>query len=356
MTQNKTLPSPEFAATLLKWYDAHQRILPWRALPGERAEPYHVWLSEIMLQQTTVVTVGPYFASFLKRWPRVEDLAAAELDEVLHAWQGLGYYARARNLHKCAKVVAEELDGKFPEIVEGLLDLPGVGPYTAAAVAAIAFDQPATVVDGNVERVVARAFNLQDPLPGVKIEIYEKATLLTPQRRPGDYAQAMMDLGAGVCTPKGALCSQCPVKGFCKAFDIGTVEQLPRRVEKAKKPTRRGIVFWIENKAGEVLLRRREEKGLLGGLMEVPSSDWQEGPVDESEAFRQSPVAVAEWEKIPGTVRHTFTHFHLHLEVMKGRVQVNESVCPASRWVSPKDFSEHALPTLMKKVVRHAVN
>ena len=253
-----SLSSADDALTgaLLGWYDRHRRVLPWRALPGRRAEPYHVWLSEIMLQQTTVATVKSYFDHFVARWPRVEDLASADLDEVLHAWQGLGYYARARNLHKCAQTVARDHGGRFPDTEAGLLSLPGIGPYTAAAIAAIAFDVPASPVDGNIERVMARLRRITQPLPGAKTAIQAAARELTPQDRPGDFAQAMMDLGATVCTPRAPKCDLCPWCDACVARAAGNAEGLPARAPKKVKPTRHGIVFWTVDGQGRVLLRR----------------------------------------------------------------------------------------------------
>jgi len=271
-------PQDARASALLDWYARHRRVLPWRALPGRRADPYHVWLSEIMLQQTTVATVKSYFDHFVARWPRVQDLAAAPLDDVLHAWQGLGYYARARNLHKCARAVATDHGGRFPEIEAELLALPGVGPYTAAAIAAIAFDQPASPVDGNIERVVARLRHIAEPLPAGKKAIQAAARNLTPRARAGDFAQAMMDLGAMVCTPRAPKCGLCPWHDACAARAAGDAEDLPARAARTPKPTRHGVAFWIEDATGRVLLRRRPERGLLGGMMEIPSTDWRDDP------------------------------------------------------------------------------
>ncbi len=344
------------ANALLAWYDRHRRVLPWRALPGERSGPYAVWLSEIMLQQTTVAAVGPYFRDFLDRWPTVADLAAAPLDDLLHAWQGLGYYARARNMHKCAAVVAGDLGSVFPDTEEALRKLPGIGPYTAAAIAAIAFDKPAVVVDGNVERVMARYFAVETPLPTAKPELHELAARLTPAARPGDYAQAVMDLGATVCTPRSPKCLLCPLSGGCAAHAAGIAESLPRRAAKTPKPTRYGIVFWIEKNDGAVLLRRREEKGLLGGMMEFPSSTWGSEEFALAEVLPEAPVGVppdAAWQVLDGIVRHTFTHFHLKLVV--ARVRLVESAGIKGVWLPPDRFDEAALPSLMKKVARHAL-
>ncbi len=302
-----------------------------------------------MLQQTTVVTVGPYFKAFLERWPTVADLAAADLDAVLHAWAGLGYYARARNLHKCARVVTDVHGGVFPDTVEGLRALPGIGPYTAAAIAAIAFDRPATVVDGNVERVMARLFAVEENLPAAKPRLHVLAEGLTPQSRPGDYAQAVMDLGATVCTPRSPKCLMCPWQADCCAQALGIAETLPRRAPKAERPLRRGLVFWTARSDGAVLLRRRPERGLLGGMMEVPSSDWA---AREPADIACAPVS-ADWRELPGQVSHGFTHFQLELNVLAARVRKNAKA--EGVWIMPETFGDHALPTLTKKVVRHAM-
>jgi len=283
----------------------------------------------------------------------VEALAAAPIDDVLHAWQGLGYYARARNLHACARKVAGELGGRFPEDEAGLRALPGIGPYTAAAVAAIAFDRPATAMDGNVERVIARLRDVRTPLPAAKPEIYARAAEITPEKRPGDYAQALMDLGATVCLPRAPRCMICPWAGACRARAAGTAESLPARLPKAARPTRHGIAFWAVRRDGAVLLRRRPETGLLGGMMEVPSTEWRAEPWTLDEAAAAAPVA-ASWRLVEGTVRHVFTHFALGLRVAAAPVEaaaIAEGVwCPIDR------LSDHALPTVMKKVVRHALN
>ena len=349
-----SLASADDALTgaLLGWYDRHRRVLPWRAPAGRRADPYHVWLSEIMLQQTTVATVKSYFDHFVARWPRVEDLAAADLDDVLHAWQGLGYYARARNLHKCAKVVAGDHGGRFPDTEAALLTLPGVGPYTAAAIAAIAFDVPASPVDGNIERVTARLRRITQPLPAGKTAIQAAARQLTPNTRPGDFAQAMMDLGATVCTPRSPKCDLCPWQGACAARAAGNAENLPARAPKKAKPTRYGVVFWVVDGRGRVLLRRRAERGLLGGMIEVPSTDWRDTPWDMGEASGHAPLPAAAWEGA-GEVRHTFTHFHLRLAVVCGTVTGGDIA--DGTWVHPRDFGGQALPTLMKKVAKAAL-
>jgi A/G-specific adenine glycosylase len=342
---------PPSAAALLDWYDRHRRRLPWRSPPGRRPDPYRVWLSEIMLQQTTVATVGPYYADFLARWPTVEALAAAELDAVLHAWQGLGYYARARNLHKCARAVAAEHGGRFPTTEAALRDLPGIGAYSAAAIAAIAFDRPATVVDGNVERVVARLFAVEAPLPAAKPRLRALAATLTPAHRPGDFAQAMMDLGATVCTPRGPRCLMCPWRADCRGQALGVAESLPRRAPKPDKPTRHGVAFWLVDR-DRVLLRRRPERGLLGGMIEVPSTPWRPERWSLDAATAELP-ADARVALLPGLVRHSFTHFHLELRVATGAAPARGPV--DGFWCRFDGLADQALPTVMKKVVAHAL-
>ena len=351
-TGAKSKPSGrQLAPGLLAWYDRHRRVLPWRASPGEASDPYGVWLSEIMLQQTTVAAVIPYYEGFLARWPTVADLAAADLDEVLHAWQGLGYYARARNLHRCAGVVAGELGGCFPDTEAGLRELPGIGAYTAAAIAAIAFGQRAVVVDGNVERVMARLHGVHQPLPQAKPNLYELADGATPEVRPGDYAQAVMDLGATVCTPRSPTCALCPWMQACTAFAAGNPASLPKRSPKKTRPVRRGVAFWAVRDDGAVLLRRRPEKGLLGGMMEVPSTPWEERQWSQADVLAHAPVA-AEWRAIDGAVQHTFTHFRLELTVLVGEVGMEEN--SDGRWVPLDQLAGQALPTVMKKVVKLA--
>ena len=351
------------AEQLLAWYDRHARRLPWRVPPGAkgadgtplRAEPYRVWLSEVMLQQTTVAAVTPYYLAFLARWPSVDALAAAPLDQVLTAWAGLGYYARARNLHICAGVVSGELGGRFPDSEPALRALPGIGPYTAAAIAAIAFGRSATPVDGNVERVVARLFAVETPLPKAKSELRARAEGLTPRGRPGDFAQAMMDLGATVCLPKRPRCPACPLASRCAARAAGTAEGLPRRTAKAPRPTRHGVAFWLVDGAGAMLLRRRPERGLLGGMMELPSTPWREAPWSAEEVRGKAPI-TSEWTVLPGLVRHTFTHFHPEMTVWAGRVAgTRPSGTTDGRWVPLDGLADEALPSVMRKLVRHAL-
>jgi A/G-specific adenine glycosylase len=345
-----SLPRPDPAA-LLAWYDRHRRDLPWRAAPGVRPDPYRVWLSEIMLQQTTVVTVAPYFDRFVARWPDVSALAAASLDEVLHQWQGLGYYARARNLHACARTVAERYGGRFPEDAAGLRALPGIGDYTAAAIAAITFDRREAAVDGNVERVVARLFAVHEPMPAAKPRLRALSRELVPPARAGDFAQAMMDLGATICTPRRPRCVLCPWREDCAARAGGFAENLPARAEKPERPLRRGVVFWLTRPDGAVLLRRREEKGLLGGMIEVPSTLWREAAWGDAEALLHAPTP-ADWTPLPGMVRHGFTHFPLELTVWSATTDSP----PDGIWARPDQFGDYAFPTLTKKVVKHALS
>jgi A/G-specific adenine glycosylase len=342
------------ADRLLHWYDHNARVLPWRSLPGGLPDPYQVWLSEVMLQQTTVVAVAPYFRNFVSRWPTVMDLAAAPLDDVLVAWAGLGYYARARNLHKCAQMVAETRGGVFPDDEEGLRSLPGIGDYTAAAIVSIAHGRRAVVMDGNIERVIARMFAVTDPLPGSKPRLKELAGSLTPEHRPGDYAQAAMDLGATVCTPKKPACVLCPWLSDCEGQRQGIAETLPAKAAKAERLTRRGIAFWTLRKDGAVLLRRRPDQGLLGGMMEVPSTEWRLEPWTLAEAAASCPAQVAEWRELPGLVAHTFTHFHLELSVVVGRARSPELA--RGLWCHLDDLGGQALPTVMRKVVHHALS
>ncbi len=344
-------PQPDRASELLAWYDANARVLPWRVRPGETADPYRVWLSEIMLQQTTVQAVKAYFLKFVALWPNVGALAAAPLDDVLKAWAGLGYYARARNLHACAKQVAARFGGRFPDAEAELRTLPGIGPYTAAAIAAIAFGGRHAAVDGNVERVISRLLAIETPLPESKPEIREKAQALVPVSRAGDFAQAMMDLGATICTPRDPNCLICPWAEDCQGRISGIAASLPRKKAKKQVPTRRGTAFWIERADGAVLLRRRPEKGLLGGMMEVPSTEWGERAQGE-------PPLRATWKVLPGKVEHTFTHFHLELEVWQA-VSLKDGELLAEgdyRWTARENLAGEALPTVMRKVVAHVLD
>lgn len=337
---------------LLAWYDRHARDLPWRVSPAQRRagaspDPYRVWLSEVMLQQTTVAAATGHFLRFLGRWPDVHALAAAPRDEVLGAWAGLGYYARARNLHACAGVVSRELGGRFPDAEEGLRALPGIGAYTAAAIAAIAFDRPAVVVDGNVERVMARIFAEEAPLPGVKPVLRARAAGLTPQDRPGDYAQAVMDLGATVCTPARPACLACPWRGDCRARALGIADTLPRRAPKTAKPVRRGIAWVALDPERRLLTERRADAGLLGGMLAVPGTGWAE---DGSAPADPAPPLPGDWQDA-GEARHTFTHFHLVLEVRLLRL-----AAPGGAGFMPLDEALAAMPTVFAKAVRLATH
>ena len=332
---------------LLAWYDRHARVMPWRMPPqdrknGREPDPYRVWLSEIMLQQTTVAAVKAYFERFTARWPNVSALAEAEDADVMGEWAGLGYYARARNLLKCARMVTEEMGAIFPSSYEDLIRLPGVGPYTASAVAAIAFDNPTTVVDGNVERVMSRLFDIHTPLPLSKTELTHRADTLTPKIRPGDYAQAVMDLGATICTPKRPTCGLCPWTDNCVGRKLGTASELPKKVPKKQKPTRYGFVYFVQRDDQAMLLERRPNKGLLGGMLGWPGSDWSEAP-------EESPPVQAEWQPIKSQVRHTFTHFHLHLSIMTASVSLG-CIPQRGEFVARSKFKPSELPTLMRKV------
>ena len=335
------------AKHLLDWYDANARVLPWRAPPGSPPpDPYRVWLSEVMLQQTTVAAVGPYFARFLALWPTVNDLAAADDAEVMAAWAGLGYYARARNLLACARAVAAR-GGVFPGTEEALRDLPGVGAYTAAAVAAIAFGQRAAVVDANVERVVARLHAIATPLPQAKAEIRRRTEQLTPHDRPGDFAQAMMDLGATVCTVRAPRCLLCPLSPDCAGRRLGP-EQFPVKAPKRAKPQRRGQAFWIE-RDGAVWLVRRADKGMLGGMRALPDNGWSA----RSDGNTAPPLA-GEWQDL-GTVRHSFTHFDLDLQLMlysgSDWARLEQTT---GEWWPVAQLDRAGLPTLFAKAARLA--
>ena len=320
-------------------------------------DPYLVWLSEIMLQQTTVAAAGSYFKAFLQRWPRVEDLAAASQDDVLTLWAGLGYYARARNLWRTAGIVARDLGGVFPDTEEGLRALPGIGPYTAAAIAAIAFDRKATAVDGNVERVVARLFAVETPLPDAKTELRALAAGLTPDRRPGDFAQAMMDLGATLCSVRNPNCLLCPWVEACQGRAAGLEADLPRRRPKAEKPTRHAVAFFITRPDGAIYLRRRPEKGLLGGMMEPPSTAWRQELRGEAEVEAEAPMA-GPWRVLPGGVRHVFTHFAFEVKVWAAVVSERPPGLAGDRdgrWVLPDALGEEALPSVMRKILAHGL-
>ncbi len=335
----------DLSDALLGWYDTHARVLPWRVPPmesrvGVLPDPYHIWLSEVMLQQTTVAAVVKYFHAFTTRWPTVYDLAAAEDAEVMGEWAGLGYYARARNLLKSARMVVSDHGGVFPDTRDGLLSLPGIGPYTAAAIAAIAYGHSETVVDGNIERVMARIYDIHTPLPAAKPELTALAATLTPQERAGDYAQAVMDLGATICAPKSPACGICPWTKACKARTQGAAADLPRRAPKTRKPTRYGIAYIARRGDGAWLLERRPDKGLLGGMLGWPGAEWGAEPVAQ-------PPLEADWQTLPAEVRHTFTHFHLRLIVQAATVA--DATPDAGHFLPASQFSPADLPTVMRK-------
>ncbi len=337
----------DLSLDLLAWYDVHAREMPWRIGPadrkaGVRPDPYAVWLSEVMLQQTTVAAVRAYHNKFMGLWPTVSVLAAAQDADVMAAWAGLGYYARARNLLKCACKIVDEHAGVFPETNDELLTLPGIGPYTAAAISAIAFDQPSVVVDGNVERVMARLHNVHDPLPASKPALTAHAAALTPRLRAGDYAQAVMDLGATICTPRNPACVICPWREPCAARAEGTAAELPKKTPKKKVPTRYGIAYVVRRNDGAWLLETRPEKGLLGGMRAFPGTDWSEAPQPDP------PLDVA-WTTMNDVARHTFTHFHLELTIMTATIGPEDTV-DRGYFVEKAEFNPRDLPTAMRKV------
>ncbi|OSP55074.1 A/G-specific adenine glycosylase [Pseudoruegeria sp. SK021] len=333
--------------TLLAWYDRHARLLPWRTPPAARTQgiqpdAYRVWLSEIMLQQTTVPAVKGYFERFTATWPTVHALAAADDSVVMAAWAGLGYYARARNLLKCARQVVQSFDGVFPADRDLLLTLPGIGPYTASAIASIAFDLPATVVDGNVERVMARVFDIHTPLPKAKGELTALAGSLTPTQRPGDYAQAVMDLGATVCTPRSPSCGLCPWSEACLGRARNTAVDLPKKIRKPSKPLRVGTVYIVRRSDGAWLLEQRPQTGLLGGMLGWPGTNWSESTPPDC------PPIDADWTEVSTQVRHVFTHFQLHLAVRIADVAVNARPMRGT-FIPDERFNPSDLPTVMRK-------
>ncbi|PZA10292.1 A/G-specific adenine glycosylase [Rhodopseudomonas palustris] len=340
---------------LLAWYDRHRRTLPWRALPGGVADPYAVWLSEIMLQQTTVRAVGPYFAKFMARWPSVTALGEASLDDVLKMWAGLGYYSRARNLHACAVAVTRQHGGRFPDTEDGLRALPGVGPYTAAAIAAIAFGRRTMPVDGNIERVVSRLYAVEDELPKAKPRIKALAETLLGPSRAGDSAQALMDLGATICTPKKPACALCPLMQGCAARLRGDAESFPRKAPKKTGALRRGAAF-VVIRGDQVLVRSRPAKGLLGGMTEVPNSDWLPEQ-DDAAAKAQAPAVkgVTRWHRKAGVVSHVFTHFPLELTVYVAQAPAGTRTPAGMRWAQISTLADEALPNLMRKVIAHGL-
>ncbi len=342
-----------FRDDLLRWYDKHRRPLPWRAAPGQPADPYHVWLSEIMAQQTTIPAVIPYFLKFLNKWPSVHDLASASADDVMQNWAGLGYYARARNLHKCAVMVSEQLGGKFPQTQDALQELPGVGDYTANAIAALAFNHPANVVDANVERVMARIYAVTEPLPDSKPELKRLAGKMSlgEKKRPGDYAQSVMELGALVCTPTSPKCGVCPVSKYCEARKLGIQNELPARKAKGEKPQKHGYVYWITSPDGKILFERRGEKGMLGGTIGLPTSLW----VERAKTRKHLSIASkAKATKIK--VLHGFTHFDLELHGFA--VILKDTYKPEGGdyfWATRKEAANLGIPTLFKKALKQFI-
>jgi A/G-specific adenine glycosylase len=360
MGKGKTNSGVGVGDGLLAWYDRSRRTLPWRAAPGEKPDPYAVWLSEVMLQQTTVAAVGAFYAKFLTLWPRVENLAAAPVEAVMQAWAGLGYYSRARNLHACAQSIVRDHGGHFPDSEADLLRLPGVGPYTAAAIAAIAFDRPAIVVDGNVERVIARLRAVETHLPAAKKEISALVAEIAPRARPGDFAQAMMDLGATICTPRSPACVLCPLRGDCVASAAGTQEDYPRKAAKKPRPLRRGAVFYLRRADGAVLTRTRPPRGLLGGMEEFFGTDWRsERAVDWAalllaEDNAAPPLARAIW-RCAGEIEHVFTHFALKLAVFVAEAPRSAAAPDGGRWLDEAQMRAAALPSVMRKAERAAL-
>ncbi|WP_017670313.1 A/G-specific adenine glycosylase [Blastomonas sp. AAP53] len=346
------------AADLLAHYDAHARDLPWRVAPadrraGVRPDPYRVWLSEVMLQQTTVAAVTGYFDRFVTRWPTVDALAAAPDEDVLAAWAGLGYYARARNLIACVRTVAAGHGGQFPDTEAGLRTLPGIGDYTAASVAAIAFDRPSAVVDANVERVTARLYAIETPLPAARTEIRARVAALVPADRPGDFAQAMMDLGATVCTPRNPSCLLCPLAQHCAARAAGIAESLPVKLPKKPRPQRTGTAWWIEQD-GKVLLVQRPGSGMLGGMRALPDDGWSARGDGNAE-----PPMTGQWQRIDAAVAHVFTHFSLDLALALYRGPQIDKVAfenlNGAIWWPVDNIAGAGLPTLFAKAAAVAI-
>lgn len=344
----------KYRGQVLDWYDTHGRDLPWRYKNGETANPYHVWLSEIMCQQTTVQAVIPYYTKFLSTWPTIEALAQSKQEDVLSAWAGLGYYARARNLHKCAKIIADDLKGQWPKSATELKQLPGIGDYTSAAIAAIAYNEPATVMDGNIERIMARFFGIKDPLPKAK-PIFKKYTARffdEYEKRTGDFAQALMDIGANICTPKNPKCPSCPLKEGCYAYKNSSQESFPRKDKKKQSPHKFGEVYWITNDKGEVLFHRRPEKGLLAGMAGLPTSTWDVHPpnINKPEALKDV-QHIQDIHDTPVTIKHVFTHFDLTLALKKAKLADDTKSPNDYFWANPKKQAQ-ALPTVFRKAER----
>ena len=346
---------PGFSTLLLAWYDRHARVLPWRSGPaarrhGERPDPYRVWLSEVMLQQTTVKAVLPYYQAFIDRWPDVTDLAAADDDAVMAAWAGLGYYSRARNLIACARQIHDLHGGRIPDKAADLVKLPGIGAYTSAAIAAIAFDEPVAVIDGNVERVISRYFAIETPLPAAKADIGARLASLVPPNRAGEFAEAMMDLGARLCTPRNPACSLCPLADGCRAFGSGRQSEFPVKPAKKQRPTRYGEAYVAIRDDCAVLLRKRPPKGLLGGMAEVPGTVWTQLDASEDAV----PIA-GDWQTTARNVEHTFTHFHLVLRVRQARFAMTSPAPEGAWWSAAEKLPHEALPSVMKKAIEAAL-
>jgi A/G-specific adenine glycosylase len=354
-TSESTIDAVTFQADLLGWYDTHKRVMPWRAKDGQRPDPYHVWLSEVMLQQTTVAAVHDYFLKFIARWPDVKALAAADMGEVMQAWAGLGYYTRARNLYKCAQILAADYDGQFPEDEKELQKLPGIGPYTAAAIAAIAFDRPSVAVDGNVERVGARLFEITTPFPEAKPFVHDKVRALYHGiQRPGDFVQAMMELGATICRPKSPQCLLCPVRRHCHAFAHASAEDLPKKQRKKARPHKYGYVYIIQSQEGNYLLETRPQNGLLGGMPGLPHSGFDyDVNACTAPPFINNGQAEAEMLGENHFIMHSFTHFDLTLFVCAGMAYNNKTPGDGYYWVEPAHFTDEGLPRLFQKVVQY---
>jgi len=352
----KTATHSDLSSKLLEWYDLFGRDLPWRQR-GAHSNPYTVWVSEIMLQQTTVKTVIPYFYRFMEHYPTVESLAAADIEDVLFLWQGLGYYTRARKLHECARCIVDRYGGAFPKTYSELLKLPGIGPYTAASISSLAFDKREAVVDGNVIRVISRLYGISESTASSLPEIKKKAQALMPEYRAADYTSAIMDLGATVCTPKNAICTSCPFQGECAAFRDGTVQSIPK-IEKISKIEKIGKVFWIENEDGKVFIQKRTEKGLLFGLTEFPwaavevgtGGNLNEGPSTVKNI--PFPIAGKEWTDTGRHVKHIFTHIRLTLYIYKVKIQTSKFISADGQFVRREEFEAYPFSTLMKKVIR----
>lgn len=336
---------------LLHWYSQHKRSLPWRAQQGETPDPYAIWLSEIMLQQTTVQTVGPYYHRFLTRFPTIHALANAPQEEILRLWAGLGYYARARNLHLCAQKISEN-GGNFPQTIEELLTLPGIGPYTAHAIGSIAFNLPVIAIDGNVERVTARVFAFKEPLPQARPQLATLAATLNhddaAQKHPSDFTQALFDLGATICTPRNPSCLLCPIKEYCRGFEENLAEKLPYKAPKKKKPIKFGALFLLTNKKGKMLIRKRPQTGLLGGMDEFPNTEWRDTEFSYEEALQHAPLPLSWKEKT--TIKHVFTHFTLFLTCYEAQNPTYTHNIPIE-FGEFRDLSSAALPSLMKKIL-----